>query len=206
MDIRNKFAYHLVVALMSVLLTGVLFLSGIELGRAIAGTAFILLFLTLIIGPLMKLWKPTMEALPWNLPWSWRGELGIWFTIVSILHILFVFYQKQWDVSGYLANMRLSDVIAFFAVFLAIILAVASLNKIIKFLGIACWRWLQSFAYVIFYLVGAHIINHAFLRPGRPEDWLHWLYLAIIIIVIFLQSAAFVKTVAVYRQRLKEYE
>ncbi len=206
MDIRNKFAYHLTVALMSVFLIGILHFSGIELGRAIAGTAFILLFLTLIIGPIMKLWKPAMEALPWNLPWSWRGELGIWFTIISILHILFVFYGRQWDISSYLANMRLSDLTAFIAIFLALVLAVTSLNRIIRFLGISCWRWLQSFAYVIFYLVGAHTINHAFLRPGRPEDWLHWFYLTAIITVILLQSLAFVKMVGNYRRRLKEYE
>jgi methionine sulfoxide reductase heme-binding subunit len=74
---------------------------------------------------------------------------------------------------------------------------------VIIFLGILSWKWLQSFAYVIFYLTSAHIINHAFLRPGRPEDWLHWLYLVMIITVIFLQSMAFFKTVSKYRTSRK---
>src|SRR3989344_7810543 len=102
MDVRNKLSYHFIVASMSFLLGFGFYSLGIELGRVIAGVAFTLLFLTLIIGPLMRLWKPALEALPWQLPWSWRGELGIWFTIVSLSHLLYVFYGRQWDVLGYL--------------------------------------------------------------------------------------------------------
>ena len=200
MDFHNTFLYHFVVASMSFLLGLVFYLAGIELGRAIAGVAFTLLFLTMIIGPAMRLWRPALEVLPWQLPWSWRGELGLWFTIVSLSHLLYVFYGRQWDVLGYLAGMRLADLVAFVALFLALILAVTSLGPVIKFLGIMSWKWLHSFTYVVFYLVGAHVINHAFLRPDRPEDWLHWLYLVMILIVIILQFSAFVKTVARYRK------
>jgi len=203
MDLRNKLSYHFIVASISLLLGFGFYSSGIELGRAIAGVAFILLFLTLIIGPLMRLWKPVLEVLPWQLPWSWRGELGIWFTIVSIIHMLFIFYGKQWDVMGYLVGMRLSDLVALAALFLALILTATSFGSVIKFLGVASWKWLHSLAYVIFYLISAHVINHAFLRPDRPEDWLHWVYLIMILIVIALQFSAFVKGVADYRKSLK---
>ncbi len=203
MDIRNTFSYHLVVALTSLLLVLVLYSSGINLIRGTAGVAFFLLFLTLIIGPIMRLWKPALEVLPWNLPWSWRGELGIWFTIVSIVHMLLVFYAKNWDITGYIAEMRLSDLVALVAIFLALILTATSLGGVIKFLGVASWRWLHNFTYVVFYLVGAHAVNHAFLRPGRPEDWLHWMYLVMIVIVIALQASAFLKTVIDYRKSLK---
>ena len=203
MDLRNKLSYHFIVASMSFLLGFGFYSLGIELGRVIAGVAFILLFLTLIIGPLMRLWKPVLEVLPWQLPWSWRGELGIWFTIVSIIHMLFIFYGKQWDVMGYLVGMRLSDLVALAALFLALILTATSFGSVIKFLGVASWKWLHSLAYVIFYLISAHVINHAFLRPDRPEDWLHWVYLIMILIVIALQFSAFVKGVADYRKSLK---
>jgi methionine sulfoxide reductase heme-binding subunit len=203
MDLRNTFPYHLVVASVSVLLVAALYFSGINLGRSVAGTAFILLFLTLIIGPAMRLWRPALEALPWNLPWSWRGELGIWFVIASIAHVLLVFSGREWDVAGYMAGMRISDLIGFVALFIALVLAATSFGRAVKFLGLQSWRWLQSFAYVVFYLVGAHTLNHAFFRPGRPEDWLHWAYLAMIIIVILLQSLAFIKTVTHYRRTLK---
>lgn len=200
MDFRNTFSHHLAVVLISVLLILLLYFTGTGFNRAVAGVAFFLLFLALTIGPVMRLWRPALEALPWNLPWSWRGELGIWFAIFSIAHMLLVFDAGQWNVTGYLVTMRISDLIAFVALFLAVILAVTSSGKMVKFLGIVSWRWLQSFAYVIFYLVGAHVINHAFLRAGRPLDWLHWAYLTMIIIVILLQSAAFIKTVVNYRK------
>lgn len=203
MDFRNTFSYHLIIALVSLLLVFVLFSSGINLNRATAGVAFFLLFLTLIIGPIMRLWRPALEILPWNLPWSWRGELGIWFTIVSIVHVSIVFSGSQWDVVGYMVGMRLSDLVALVAIFLAFILTITSFGRIIKFLGIASWKWLHSFSYVVFYLIGAHVINHAFLRPGRPEDWLHWSYLVMMFIVITLQVSAFGKTVINYRKTLK---
>lgn len=203
MDFRNRLLYHFIVALMSFTLGLIFYLLGIGLGRAIAGVAFTLLFLTLIIGPIMRLWRPALEALPWQLPWSWRGELGIWFVVVSVIHMLFIFQGGKWDVIGYLVGMRLSDLIALVALFLGLILTVTSFGAVIKFLGVMSWKWLHSFAYVIFYLIGAHVINHAFLRPDRPKDWLHWLYLIMILVVIVLQSSAFIKTVANYRKSLK---
>jgi len=203
MDFRNKFSYHLIVALISISLVLVLFFSGITLIRATAAVAFFLLFLTLTIGPIMRLWKPASKVLPWNLPWSWRGELGIWFTIVSIVHISLIFSDRQWDIIGYLIGVRLSGVAGLVAIFFAIILSVTSFGKVIKFLGIASWKWLHNFSYVIFYLVGAHVINHSFLRSGRPEDWIHWSYLVLIFIIITLQVSAFVKNVIKYRKSLQ---
>jgi len=203
MDFRNTFLYHFIVALVSLFLVFILFSSGINLNRATAGVAFFLLFLALIIGPIMRLWRPALEVLPWNLPWSWRGELGVWFTIVSIAHVFIVFSGRQWDILGYIVGMRLSSLVALVALFLAFILTITSFAKVIKFLGVVSWRWLHSFSYVIFYLVGAHVINHAFLRSGRPGDWLHWSYLVMMIIVIILQASAFGKTVIDYRKNLK---
>lgn len=204
MDFRNTFSYHLIVALISLILVLILFSFEITLARATAAVAFFLLFLTLIIGPVMRIWRPNLKALPLDLPWSWRGELGIWFTIVSLIHITIVFSGKQWDVVGYMVGMRLADLVALVAIFLAVVLAITSFGKVIKFLGIASWKWLHSFSYVIFYLISAHVINHAFLRAGRPADWLHWSYLVMILIVIALQIGAFVKTVVNYRKTLKD--
>jgi len=203
MDFRNTFLYHLIVALASILLAFIFYRLGIELNRAVAGVAFILLLLTLIIGPIMRIWRPTMEALPWNLPWSWRGELGIWFMVLSIGHVALVLRDRQWDITGYLQGMRLADMVGLAALFIALVLTVTSFGKIIKYLGVASWRWLHSFTYVVFYLVGAHVINHAFLRPDRPEDWLHWLYPTLMIVVIILQVSAFWKTVMDYQKSLK---
>ena len=140
-----------------------------------------------------------MKVLPWNLPWSWRGELGIWFTLLSAVHVFLIFDGRQWE-----TNFYLSDIIGLVALFLAFILAATSLNKVIRFLGVESWRWLHTLAYVVFYLVGFHTINHAFLRQGRPEDWLHWMYPVMMVIVVLLQASAFIKTVIYQRRKLKE--
>ncbi|MBI2042388.1 MAG: hypothetical protein HYT21_01365 [Candidatus Nealsonbacteria bacterium] len=202
MDIRNNFAYHLIVALGSFGLFFALRLSGIESHRALPAVAFTLLFLTLAIGPLMRLWKPAVNVLPWNLPWSWRGELGIWFAIVSIAHMLLVFKGAQWDVFEYLSAMRVGNLVAFIALFWALILTATSFGSVIKFIGVSSWRWLHSFAYVVFYLVGIHVLNHAFFRPGRPSDWLDWSYLVMMLTIVCLQLAAFLITVKEYRKSL----
>lgn len=202
MDIRNNLAYHFVVALGSLTLLFVLSLAGIETHRAVPAVAFILLFLTLAIGPIMRIWKPGAKVLPWNLPWSWRGELGIWFTIISISHMLLIFKGAQWDIIGYLSGIRIGNLAALVALFWALILTAASLGKVIKFIGLSSWRWLHSFAYVIFYLVGMHVVNHAFLRPGRPSDWLHWTYLVMMLSIVFLQFAVWVVTIKDDRKNL----
>lgn len=202
MDVRNTISYHIIIALGSFVLLIFLGLLGIKPNRVVPAIAFFLLFLTLIIGPIMRLWQPAVKILPWNLPWSWRGELGIWFTIVSIAHMLFIFKGAQWDVLGYLSEMRLSNLVAFVALFWALILTATSFGSVIKFIGLSSWRWLHGFAYVIFYLIGAHVINHAFLRSERPSDWLHWTYLAMMLVIVFLQLTAFLITVKEYRKSL----
>jgi sulfoxide reductase heme-binding subunit YedZ len=194
MDFRNTPAYHLIVALVSLLLILILYFNGIGLNRAVAGVAFFLLFLTLFIGPFMKLQRPQTEVLPWNLPWSWRGELGIWFTILSLVH-----WRLSCNLSG---TIRLSGLMGLVALGLSLILALTSNPKALRSLGINSWKWLQNFAYVIFYLVGLHTIHYAFLRPGRPLDWLHWFYLLLILVIIVLQAAAFIKTVKDYRRSM----
>lgn len=202
MDVRNNFTYHFIVATGSFALILILRLSGIELNRAVAAAAFTLLFLTLAIGPITRIWKPGVKVLPWNLPWSWRGELGIWFTIISISHMLFIFKGAQWDIAGYFTGIRLGNLLAFVALFWALILAATSFSPVIRFIGVSSWRWLHSFAYVIFYLVGMHVMNHAFLRPGRPSDWLHWIYLVMMLLIVFLQFAAWAVTVKANRKNL----
>ena len=197
-DANNKLLNHIIVALTSSLLIYAIWSSGIGINRSIAGVSFLLLFLTLIIGPIMQLWRPLLKVLPWDLPWSWRGELGIWFTLLSAVHVFLVLDRRQWEM-----NFYLSDIIGLVALFLAFILVATSLNRVIRFLGVESWRWLHTFAYVVFYLVGLHTINHAFLRPGRPEDWLHWMYPVMMAIVILLQASAFIKTVIYQRKKLK---
>jgi len=188
----------LVVELLSLVLIYIFWLSGIGLNRSVAAVSFVLLFLVLIIGPIMKLWRPVVEHLPWEMPWSWRGELGIWFFLLSLAHVGLVMYDREG-----LGTLRLADYLGLVALFWALVLTATSFEKVIKFIGVKSWKWLHSFAYVIFYLVGFHTINHAFLRTGRPDSWIHWSYLVMITVVIVLQISAFAREVVLYRKSLK---
>ncbi len=103
-DVSNKISYHIVIGLFSFGITGIFLSLGLNLGRATAATAFILLFLVMIIGPIMRLWNPLVKVLPWGIPWSWRGELGIWFAFTYSSYILpkrvvflsYIFKQSSW--------------------------------------------------------------------------------------------------------------
>jgi len=68
-----------------------------RLWRAFGDAGFVLLFLTLSIGPLAKLWHPA------NRLFSWRRELGIWFGVTAIIHsVLIIDGWVQWNVLRFL--------------------------------------------------------------------------------------------------------
>ncbi len=199
-DTRNNPIYHLIVAIASFSLVAILnIVFEIDFNRGIAGVAFFLLFLALVTGPLTRIFNLTAYG---SFPWSWRGELGIWFVILSIIHTLIVFRGRGWD----FINLRITDIAALIALFFALILAVSSFSRVIGYIGIMNWKSIQRFAYVIFFLLSIHVIQHSFLRPGRPLDWLHWSYLFMILTVVALQIIELIKNIIQYRREINENE
>ncbi len=170
-DARNNPVYHLITALTSFSLTVILnTFFEIDLGRSIAGVAFFLLFLALVAGPLTRIFNLTDHG---SFLWSWRGEFGIWFVIMSLIHTLIVFHGRDWS----FINLKITDIAALVALFFALVLAASSSGRIIGYIGMMNWKSIHRFAYVIFFLLSMHVIQHSFLRPDRPLDWLHWSYL-----------------------------
>ncbi len=201
-DTRNTFAHHLIIGLTSVFLVVTVNLSGIELNRAVAAVAFLLLSVTLTIGPLTRMLDLGSGKLPWTFPWGWRGEFGIWFVIMSLTHTGIVFHGRDWDIIGFFETLRPADLAASIGLFLVLLLAVTSFSRVIGYIGMANWRWIHRFSHVAFFLLALHAVHHSFLRPGRPEDWLHWSYLPMIVLVIGLQFVEFSSMVARYRKRM----
>lgn len=200
MDIKNTPSKHLAVGVLSLAVVLTLhFLLNIEWTVAFARMAFIILFLILIIGPLVRIRIPGKEIAPKIRPWSWRGELGIWFTIMALAHFILLLMERpltqliKLGGSGY----SLTNFIGLIALIISIILTFASVEKVIKFLGVASWRVLHSLTYVVFYLVSAHVIYFQFFSSHGEvgPDWFGWLEVAMAIIVIILQITAFIKTV-----------
>lgn len=183
-----------------------------RLWRAVGDSSFILLFLTLLVGPLSRLWKRGLRVL------NWRRELGIWFAITAFIHgILILNGWMMWNVLRFFgyefipqadrwvrleSGFGMANSMGLIALILAVILAATSSDKAVRFLGISSWKWLHHLAYIIFYLVGLHILYFMFMhytlsfhRPVPPPNWFSLPSLILIVTVFVTQSAAFIKTV-----------
>jgi len=152
----------------------------------------------------MKLRKPKVASTPLKIPWSWRGELGIWFTIASLVHFYFAMSGRpQWNLMKALGGgvggggYGLANLLGLIALVWAIILTITSFRKVIEFLGVESWKWLHTFTYVIFYLVTAHLIYFQFFSTyGGGPDWFGYSSLVMSVVIILLQFCAFTKAVA----------
>ena len=148
---KKKITRHIIVAAFSGILIYLFYISRLDLAglhrfwRATGDVAFVLLFLTLIIGPLSKLWKTSLKWIPW------RRQLGIWFAMVALVHSYSILNDWiKWDwlrffgyefvpQLGRYARMEpgfgLANLLGIIALILALILAATSSDKALKKLG-----------------------------------------------------------------------
>ncbi len=182
-----------------------------RLWKTFGDVALILLVLTLVIGPLARLWPTTAKLLPW------RKYLGIWFGLIAIIHGYLVWDGwARWDISrffgyefvpelGRLVRLEpgfgLANLIGLVALFLTLVLMATSTEWAMKYLGPA-WKWLHYGTYIIFYLIVIHagyfLFMHytlSFHKNVPPPDWFRIPFLVLTAIVLLLQSLAFIKTV-----------
>ncbi|MBD3310782.1 hypothetical protein GF351_06205 [Candidatus Woesearchaeota archaeon] len=202
-DTKNNLVKHLVVGVSSLAAAFLIrYASGVSWSVSFARVSFLLLFMTLIIGPVMRLVKPSKLFTPLKTPWTWRGELGIWFTVTGLAHFCVVMSGRPgWSLLKALGGFfggggyGLANLLGLIALVLAIILSITSFHRIIMFLGIESWKWLQSFAYVIFYLVVLHSLYFQFFSTyGEGPDMFGYSMILMAVVVIALQTAGFIKT------------
>ncbi len=200
MDIKNSPSKHFIVGSFSLLLVFIMhFLFNVEWTTSFARIAFMLLFIILIIGPLVRIKVPSKKMSPMINPWSWRGELGIWFTIMALAHFILLLIEQplteliKMGGSGY----SLTNFIGLIALIISIILSFASFGKVIKFLGVISWKLLHTLTYVVFYLVASHLVYFQFFSSYGEvgPDWFGWVSASAMSLVVILQIIAFVKTV-----------
>lgn len=195
MDTKNTLTQHLVVGFFTLLFAWLLnFYLAVSWSTSFARVSFLLLFLTLIIGPITKLKSPSTTFTPLKLPWTWRSELGIWFTITAILHVFFA--VSNFGGGGILdmissGGFGLANFLGLVALFWALILTATSFRKVIVWIGVESWKWLHKFTYVVFYLVSAHLAYFQFFSDRADPDWFGYSALVMIILVIVLQLIAF---------------
>ena len=227
LGIKSKealFGRHLLVASFGALLTYIFYKSypqwGIDhaIWRSFAHTAFVLLVLSLILGPLAKLWRPFNRFI------SWRRELGFWFAVFALIHGYMIW--KRWAVgdvmrlfgfeyfeqlSGYVLfrpEVGIMNMMGLMVLPMIIVLAITSSDRAVSFLSISSWKWLHStLAHVIFYILVLRGILYFFFffeltyprMAQYPSVWFLYPFIGMALLVVLLQAAAFVKTV--FRQR-----
>lgn len=205
-DTKFILGHHVTIAIASIVVAVVLYLAGYSEQVVVAAIPYFLLFLVMLIGPARVVFPWIRRRFSGNFPINWRSELGIWFAIWAVIHVIFVFWARDWAIIEYLINMSPWAYGALVAVILAVILAFTSNERAFGYLGPRAWKWHQSHAtYVIFWLVTVHIYDRAYFRPGFPSDEpLHWIYIIMFIIVVAIHVAGFAKVVGHYR-RTGEY-
>jgi sulfoxide reductase heme-binding subunit YedZ len=184
--------------------------------RAFGDAGFLLLAITMALGPLARLWPPVSRLL------AWRRETGIWTVVLALVHTYIVLDGwVRWDLRQLLGfvphpdlgryvmlqqGFGLANVVGFLALAYGLVLGLTSNTFSQKILGGSAWKWLQQGAYVLWALVVVHTAYFLYLhflsfhRPLPPENWFRVPFVAIVILTVSLQVAAYLATWR--RQRL----
>jgi sulfoxide reductase heme-binding subunit YedZ len=215
---------HLPIALISFLLSLPFWYGRMDwdaemrLWRAIGDSSFLLIFFTLAIGPVARLWPAAARLVPW------RRETGIWYGLTAFLHTFLVWDGwARWDwlrffgyefvpeldrVARLEPGFGLANLIGLVAIILTLFLVATSANWAVKRLGASAWKWLQYSSYTVFYLVVLHTLYFLFIHytasfhrrvPENP-NWFQTPFLILAVLIPLLQIAAFLQ--AVTRRRV----
>lgn len=194
--------------------------------KAFAVPAFFLLFFTLFVGALAKIF-PSLSGLA-----KFRREAGVLFFLFALIHAFLILdgwvrwgfleffgYKFIPQIDMYLRSepgFGLANMMGLLALLIALPLTLTSFDKAVSFLSVSSWKAIHIFAYVIFYLVSLHALYFAFIHyspspervllqmpTGYPENPLRYFYLTAFLAVFLTQIAAIVKTV--YGQKQKDW-
>lgn len=191
--------------------------SEMRLWKAFGDAALILLFITLAIGPLAKLWSSAAKLV------VWRKHVGIWFALIAVIHGFLVWDGwARWDISRFFGyefvpqlnrivrlepGFGLANIIGVVALFWTIILLATSSEKAIKYLGIS-WKWLHQSVNIIFYLSAIHTAYFLYIhytlsfhKNIPPPNWFRVPFLLLVAVVLILKLMAFMKTVRKQKAR-----
>jgi sulfoxide reductase heme-binding subunit YedZ len=190
-----------------------------RLWRAIGDASFILLAVALASGPLAVLWPRARRML------AWRRSFGVMAALVAVLHAYLVWDGwALWSLRRLLGFQDLSaaggpdnvlvdpgfglaNLVGIVALAWALVIAATSSDHALRLLGARSWKFVQQFAYVVFYLTGLHAAYFLFLhyrvslaslvfRKSIPDpNWFQTSFVLIMLAVMGLQATAFVKHV-----------
>ncbi len=206
---RWRHAFAVILALLLVYLFGVVHGQWSDMhrwNRATADASFVLLTVTMAIGPAVQLWLPLRFLVPF------RRELGIYAIVLAGVHTVIILDGwTGWDfvrLFGFEFHPRLgryvmvqhgfglANAIGVLALFYGLTLAVTSSDWIVRLLGGPIWKFVQRAAYVLWALVVVHTGYFLFLQfldyhrqtpaPNPLQPW----YLVLIGLVLALRISA----------------
>lgn len=178
--------------------------------RSFANASVILYAVTLAIGPLSRLWRPSSQAL------AWRRETGIWATIAATVHVG-IFWEGTYGWEGWRSffygskdtliggnTLNVANVVGLVALVYALVLTVTSNNASQRWMK-SGWSWLQKRSTTMWLLVLLHTWFFAYyINFGPPfgrELKIDTLWVSFWS-VLLLQTAAFIKTVWFQRRKV----
>ena len=183
-----------------------------RLWKAVGDASLLMLYVTVSVGPMARLWPLAARLIPH------RREVGIWFGLLALVHTFLILDGwAQWSVSRFLgyefipqlgrtARMEpgfgLANILGLLAVLMTIPLIATSTDWATRKLGGSAWKFLHNATYVIFWLVVLHTAYFLFLhytvsfhRVPPPPDWARLPFAGLTLVVVSLQSLAFIATV-----------
>ena len=206
---RWRHAIAITLALLVVYLFGVVHGQWSDMhrwNRATADASFVLLTITMAIGPTAQIWPRLCFLIPF------RGELGIYAVTLAALHTVIVLGGwTVWDFARLFGfefhpglgryvmvqhGFGLANAIGVLALIYGLVLALTSSNRLVRLLGGAIWKFVQRAAYVLWALVVVHTAYFLFLQfldyhrqtpaPNPLQPW----YLVLIGLILALRITA----------------
>lgn len=179
--------------------------------RAFGDASFVLVALSMGIGPLARLVRPTVRLL------GFRRELGIYGCLLAIVHTAIILAGwVEWDLMRLFGfewhpelqvyvmlqqGFGLANGIGLAALFLACILALTSNDISQRGLGVSAWKFLQMGVLPLWWLAVAHVAYFLFLHftsfhreMPEPSPLRLW-FVGLVIAVLGLRAAAYFRTI-----------
>lgn len=182
--------------------------------KASADASFLLLTMTMAIGPSARLWPRMRRLVPV------RRELGIYAIVLALIHTLIIFDGWiEWDFArlfgfefhpglGHYVMVQhgfgLANAIGLIALVYGMVLALTSTDRAVRLLGGPTWKFIQSAAYVLWALVVVHTAYFLYMhfldfhRPTPEPNPLQVWFAGLVVLVLGLRIGASVLT---WRQR-----
>ena len=190
--------------------------------RALADASLVLVALSMGLGPLARLLRPAVLVL------TYRRESGIYGCLLALAHAgIILVGWVEWDLMrlfGFEWNPELlsyvmfqhgfglANAIGIAALLLAILLATISSDAAMRRLGVSGWKFLQMGVLPLWWLSVAHVAYFLFMHflsfhraTPEPNPLQYW-FVGLVVLVLGLRLAAYLKTIGGRRMPESQYE